>query len=88
MRNQYRRKGFNRVFGIVCAIALLFTAIYVPFTVSAAGAAPSVEIKDNEAYVFDFSTLATSAENTAAATAENGIGYYGWGWGTKNYTEG
>ncbi len=88
MRNQYRRKGFNRVFGIVCAIALLFTAIYVPFTVSAAGTVPSVEIKDNEAYVFDFSTLATGAENTAAATAENGIGYYGWGWGTKNYTEG
>jgi len=89
MRNQYRRKGFNRVFGIVCAIALLFTAIYVPFTVSAAGTAPSVEIKDNEAYVFDFSSaLPTGDENTAAATAENGIGYYGWGWGTKNYTEG
>ena len=89
MRNQYRRKGFNRVFGIICAIALLFTAIYVPFTVSAAGTAPSVEIKDNEAYVFDFnSALPTGTENTAAATAENGIGYYGWGWGTKNYTDG
>ncbi len=85
MRNQYRKKGINRILGILCALVLLVSAIYVPMAVSAAGDITSVDIVDNKAYVFDFnSPAATSDENMAAATGDAAIGYYGWGWSVSN----
>lgn len=85
MRNMYRKQGFKKVLGIICAMVLLVSAIYVPVMVSAADPIPSVEIKDNQAYVFDFNSPApTSAENKSAATGNAAIGYYGWGWSVKD----
>ena len=85
MRNMYRKQGFKKVLGIICAMVLLVSAIYVPVMVSAADPIPSVEIKDNQAYVFDFNSPApTSAENQSAATGNAAIGYHGWGWSVKD----
>ncbi len=84
MQNMYRKNGFKKAIGIICAIVLLVSAIYVPVMVSAADPIPSVEIKDNEAYVFDFSQFVTSTENKEAAEGEAAIGYHGWGWDVRD----
>ncbi len=88
MRNMYR-KGINRVIGAFCALVLLVSAIYVPMVISAAGPVNSVDIKDDEAVLFDFeNTVTDSAANEAQAKGEAGIGYFGWGWKVNQYTDG
>ena len=85
MRNVYRTQGFKKALGIVCAMVLLISAVYVPVMLTTAAAAPSVEFKDNEAVTFDFSEVMTdSKKNEEAAKGEAGVGYFGWGWEVKN----
>ncbi|MBR2044496.1 MAG: InlB B-repeat-containing protein [Clostridia bacterium] len=75
-----REKTAFKAIGLICVIALLFGALYVPmsFGVNAAEALPVVE---NETTVFGFEdSIPTSAgaENKAEFEA-NGVGYFGWG---------
>ena len=75
-----REKTAFKAIGLICVIALLFGALYVPmsFGVNAAEALPIVE---NETTVFGFEdSIPTSAgaENKAEFEA-NGVGYFGWG---------
>ncbi len=74
----------KKILATVCTFALLLGCITVPLTVNAEATINSVEIKENEAYVFDFSSTASATENSEAATGDTGIGYYGWGWDIKD----
>lgn len=88
MQKQYR-KGINRVIGVFCALVLLFSALYVPMVVGAAAPVNSVDIKDDEAFLFDIENVVsdeTANKNEAEGAAA--IGYSGWGWKTKTYTVG
>ncbi|MBE6739652.1 MAG: hypothetical protein E7565_04970 [Ruminococcaceae bacterium] len=80
----------KKIISLLCVLSLIIGALIVPlnFGVSAAEPIRSVEIKDDEAFVFDFTDTASSTANTAEATGEAGIGYYGWGWSVKTYSDG
>ena len=88
MRKMYR-KGINRVIGVLCALVLLFSALYIPLVAGAAAPVNSVDIKDDEPFLFDIENVvsdATANQNEAEGSAA--IGYYGWGWKTNTYTVG
>lgn len=80
----------KKIITLLCVLSLIIGALIVPFNFGVSAAEPirSVEIKDDEAFVFDFSDTASSTANTEEATGEAGIGYYGWGWSVKTYSDG
>jgi hypothetical protein len=80
----------KKIISVICTLSLIMGVLMVPLSVGVSAAEPirSVEIKDDEAFVFDFSDTASSTLNTEAATGADAIGYYGWGWSVKSYSDG
>ena len=56
----------KKIISLLCVLSLIIGALIVPlnFGVSAVEPIRSVEIKDDEAFVFDFSDTASSTANT------------------------
>lgn len=79
----------KKIISVICTLSLIMGVLMVPLSVGVSAAEPirSVEIKDNEAFVFDFLDTASSTLNTEAATGADAIGYYGWGWSVKSYSD-
>ena len=67
----------KKIISLICTLALILGVLMVPLNigVSAEGSIPSVEIKENEAFVFDFTDTASRKLNDAAATGADAIGY-------------
>ena len=75
-------KGYTvKMLGVLCVVALLISAIYVPLSFSASAAA--IPVADDETVLFTFSDEEGSVKNTSdpnnLTRGDDGIGCVGWG---------
>ena len=70
---------FKKAVGIICALLLIITAVYVPVIMSAAAATP-IEVKEGETILFDFTENIGKymSNDNVKEYEDNGLGILGW----------